>query len=178
VEEVCPRCGKREIEPNAREGWCSACIIEDRTERYAEEDRRRAEDRRHRWGDRTLLGEEERHALERLGEQPETRPDAMWAALRQQRHRLREVVRPKEPVPPEAEPWAISAGALQLLAASVKPALKSNTRARAALEEACERIRWLSWGPAMPIDARGATEPQLEHERDFAGWEGSWRRSG
>jgi hypothetical protein len=75
---------------------------------------------------------------------PSETPEAL--AARQREHRLRERVRPAEPVAPNADPWLIADEALDLL---------DRTRLRLVrlkmsiddIDQAAELLRRLAWGP-------------------------------
>jgi hypothetical protein len=101
-------------------GFCAPCVIERVAELHAERDRSAVRVRWIAWSERT------------------TRPDAEVVKLRQQRHRLREVVRPHEPAR-SADPWEIASEALRELRRA-----RSDPEAREAVAEA---LRRLAWGP-------------------------------
>jgi hypothetical protein len=72
-----------------------------------------------------------------------TAADAPLVKLRQQRHRLRETVRPREAAPADMDPWRIAADALSEL----KQIKVSTPQAREHLANVAEAIRRLAWGP-------------------------------
>jgi len=76
-------------------GVCAPCVVERVAELYAERDRSAVQVRWVSWGT--------------------SRPDHEVVRLRQQRHRLREAVRPETPAPPGTDPWVLGAEAVRLL---------------------------------------------------------------
>ena len=85
---ICPRCGLREVDTPS--GLCAPCVIENTAESYALTDRKLSEVREAKWrsgGDRFMK-------------------------LRQQRHRMTELIRPRHELTIH-DPWAIAASALE-----------------------------------------------------------------
>jgi hypothetical protein len=73
-------------------------------------------------------------------------PDAL--AARQREHRLRERVRPREPVSSNADPWLIADEALDAVDRLRKPGLYGPRRSAVEdCELVAELIRRLCWGP-------------------------------
>jgi hypothetical protein len=99
---------------------CSVCVDARMAELYAERDHVAVGFRFTAWSERSA------------------RPDAQVVKLRQQRHRLREMVRPREPAR-SADPWQIAADAPHELRHA-----HSDPEAREAVAEA---LRRLAWGP-------------------------------
>jgi hypothetical protein len=116
--EICPGCARRAIDTPS--GLCASCVVQRVAELYAERDRSALRVRWIAWSERT------------------TRPDAEVVKLGQKRHRLREMVRPREP-PRSAGPWEMAAAALHDLRR-----VHSDPEAREAVAEA---LRCLAWGP-------------------------------
>jgi hypothetical protein len=148
--DICPGCARRAI--NTPSGLCAPCVVERVAELYAERDRFAIQIRLAAWSERTR------------------QPDADVVRLRQQRHRLREAVRPREPAW-TTDPWVLGAEAVQLLA-HVRRALPSTSTRFDDLERAVELVRRLAWGPdgdaPVPPDIppRGArAEITGQHER-------------
>lgn len=122
--EVCPRCGYRDIDPKSRDGWCSVCVVERIAEEYAAKDQAAVQVRWLSWQERS------------------TRVDSELTKLRQQRHRLIAAIRPREPAPPDADPWQIARDGLRELSK-----VHASGGQREHLEAAKEAIRRLAWGP-------------------------------
>lgn len=125
-EPLCPACG-RAPQTDERTGWCEACALRRRLERYNERTRREATERHDAWAARAL---EARRA---------------WDAERQHRHRLLERVRPRRPAPRGLDPLEIADAALHALEA-LRPAA-ARSESHELLEEVAEALRQLAWGP-------------------------------
>ena len=121
VVSLCPSCAVREVDTVS--GWCSVCVVQRVAANYAATDRRAINARRLSWEERT------------------TQPDVEVVRLRQQRHRLRELVRPREPAA-SPDPWLIAANAIHEL-----HAFRWNAQAQEHLEVVAEALRRLAWGP-------------------------------
>ncbi len=72
------------------------------------------------------------------------RPEAL--AARQREHRLQERVKPKQPAPPNTDPWLIADEALDLLDRAERR-LRHLRLPADELEEIGELLRRLAWGP-------------------------------
>lgn len=77
------------------------------------------------------------------------------ARERQRKHRLRENTRPREPATDFDDPLELADRALESLQ-RVRQALRSNVVGRQYLDDACELIRQLGWGPVSAADSRPA----------------------
>jgi hypothetical protein len=126
VVPLCPSCALREVDTVS--GLCALCVVERVAELYAGRDRSAVRVRWIAWSDRTK------------------RPDAEVVKLRQQRHRLREIVRPRRPAPAGADPWVLGAEAVRLLARTRRALSRTSNRVE-DLDRAIELVRQLAWGP-------------------------------
>jgi hypothetical protein len=123
---LCPSCARRAIDTPS--GLCAPCVVARATELYAERDRSAVQVRWFAWSERT------------------SQPDVDLVRLRQQRHRLRETVRPREPAPADVDPWVLADQAVRALG-RVRSALPRTSARVEDLEQAIELVRRLAWGP-------------------------------
>ncbi|MGH2635751.1 MAG: hypothetical protein ACRDHU_06375 [Actinomycetota bacterium] len=123
--DVCPSCGLRYIEDPVT-GFCEPCAGERAAESYLAAEAGAIAERRSAWVDRTAY---RRHWRER-----------------QNRKRLLERVRPREPAPPHADPFVMAQEALMHLA-KLRGAARRSGALMPHLEAAEELIRQLAWGP-------------------------------
>jgi len=109
VAEICPRCGRNEVEPQAPSGFCSPCVVERIREAYGERQRVAVLSRREAWRDRTTNE---------------------WERDRQRVSRLQRAVKPREPAE-SFDPWELAYDALREL-----KSLRSGADARRTLRTA------------------------------------------
>lgn len=130
MKPICPACGHHEVDTPS--GFCSSCVVERAATNYSEEDRNLAARRAASWA-RT---------------QQQTRTDARLAALRQQRHRLAELIRPRRKAS-SVDPWEVARDAIRH---AQRLALATETNRRELAEEVIEGLRRLAWGPDDDAD--------------------------
>ena len=139
--EICPRCGLREVEPTAQEGFCAECIIERIRESYGDKQRSATLIRREAWSDRSQQS---------------------WQRERQRVHRLKELVRPREPAS-ALDPWEIAHGAINDLSRIRKVRMRAEHYERLdAIEEGDPPSRLGATGRHRGTEARdlrGAPRP-------------------
>ena len=125
LADLCPNCGRNPIEDDET-GWCASCADNYAVERYWEKDRPIVEARRDDWKARTSSA----------------------AALRerQHKHRLIANTRPRELAHRDADPLELAMECLEHLG-RVRQALRSNTVGLGHLDDACELLKMLAWGP-------------------------------
>lgn len=127
---ICPSCGLRDAD-DEKTGFCTPCAEDRVVERYLEREAEQVDGRRQEWATRTHSSG--RHPVRE----------------RQRRHRLKEKLRPRE-VMDWADPLELGKEALQRLD-RVKQSLGSKWSVQMAalsdLDEACELVRQLAWGP-------------------------------
>jgi hypothetical protein len=140
TEPLCPACAARP-QADRRTGLCETCASRRVYEDYVARSAQEAARRRARWRERAAL---EGSLLEAERERD---------AERQRRHRLLAAVRPRRPVPPNADPFVLAWEALQMTAR-----LRSALRGGSALEllgEIEEHIRQLAWPLGRDDHAEG-----------------------
>ncbi|SRR6266487_2320409 len=121
MSDLCPRCAKREIEPGAPSGWCADCVIEDLREKYATKTRAAMVVRGEAWASRSA-----------------------WDRDRQRVHRLKDVIKPKDPLD-HRDPWELAYEALVDLGNIRTVRMRAEQVAR--LDRIAEALRRLAWGP-------------------------------
>jgi hypothetical protein len=126
VVSLCPSCTRREIDTPSE--LCAPCVVERVAANYALSDRQAVSIRVRLWSERT------------------TQTDESVVRLRQQRHRLTTLVRPREPAPAGVDPWLLAEQAVRALG-RVRSALPPSSSRVDDLELAAEVIRRLAWGP-------------------------------
>ena len=131
--EICTRCGLREVEPTAQEGFCAECIIERIREAYGDKQRRVTIGRREAWSERSQQS---------------------WQRDRQRVSRLRRRIRPREPASHE-DPWELADTAPQEL--TKLRTVRMRAEHHDALDGIAEVVRRLAWGPDDDIN-----EPKRE----------------
>lgn len=130
---LCSRCTRREAGPS---GFCEPCTGEHLVEANNERDADEIARRRYAWRSRSV------------GNGGTPSATRVAACARQRRHRVLSEVRPKEPVPPGADPLELGREALMCLR-QLRSVYTRNGRTAllAELERAEELVRWLAWGP-------------------------------
>ena len=123
VAEICPRCGRNEVEPQAPSGFCSPCVVERIREAYGERQRVAVLSRREAWRNRTTNE---------------------WERDRQRVSRLQRAVKPREPAE-SFDPWELAYDALRELKSLRSVRMRAEHYER--LERIAEAIRRLGWGP-------------------------------
>jgi hypothetical protein len=139
---LCPMCCMRE---QGSSGFCKPCMTQRTNDAYLERQTAEAGERRQGWTRRTA---------------PRTDQQREFDSERQRLHRLRERIKPREPVDPDSDPWELGNQAL-LLANGLCPSIK-NAGPLAKLDELLELIRALAYGPhepTEPVKAEPAPEP-------------------
>lgn len=124
---LCPACGLREADDYDL-GFCTVCAEKRAVDRYLAKDADDIVERQKAWAKRSASSS----------------PHA--ARERQRRHRLREAVKPRETADEWSDPLELGKHALDNLQ-RVRNALGAQVTARAYLDEACELVRVLAWGP-------------------------------
>jgi hypothetical protein len=109
---LCPMCVARDVPEDSRTGFCERCDSTRAKERYQAKRAAEAAERRKSWSART---DQQRG----------------WDTERQRLHRLRERIRPREPVDPDADPWEIGNQAL-MLAEGLRLRLRTPVRSRSS----------------------------------------------
>jgi hypothetical protein len=140
---LCPMCVARDVPEDSRTGFCERCDSTRATERYQAKQGAEAAQRRKSWSART--------GSERTDQQ------RGWDAERQRLHRLRERIRPREPVGDEVDPWELGNQAL-LIATGLRSSIK-NSGPLARLDELLELIRQLAYGPHDEPKSEPEAEP-------------------
>jgi hypothetical protein len=125
VIELCPRCGKEEINDEAT-GWGANCATEHLVEQYMARESEAADERHRKWKSRS------------------DSPEALrW---RQRKHRLHVAVQPKERPSSYVDPWELGFEGLKHLA-KIRRAVLRATNGQEHLEAVQEIIRQLAVGP-------------------------------
>lgn len=150
-------------------GWCRVCVGEHATAEYLAKDEDTIVARKSEWKARTASSS----------------PHA--ARERQRRHRLREALRPREAAGEWADPLELGKEALDALQ-RVRQALGAQVTARAYLDDACEKVKELAWGPvgveqATPINVKTTRRQRIVivRPRSFTKTEGQeslWEEAG
>ena len=150
---LCPRCARREVEPQARDGFCAECTIEPIREQYGGGQRAASIARRRDWSERS---------------------QSAWDRDRQRASRLRRTVKPKEPATHE-DPYEIAYEALSEM--NQLRAIRMRAEQHARLDLIAEALRRLAWGPDDELDTRlhkrgGSIPPDIPPRRERVGVSG------
>jgi hypothetical protein len=142
---LCPSCAQADVGHNPS-GFCDACTVDRAAANYSESDRARAAACSVLWGKPSAKA-----------------TDARLAALRQARHKFEVKIRPTRPVASDVDPWSLGADALS----RCKRLMQSFPASRSELEEVCETVRRLCWGPD---DSESWTvQPRHHRHREIPG---------